>query len=134
MPMVMSMVAKCEKVVGVGEVIDSCKFSSLGALLRIAGYALRFIYNLKFKIKGQSDFREGEISVEQIDESKNLWVKYEQYFIPKDSKYERMKSTLNLYLVENSLIHLKTRFSELTKMCYKRRHPLLLRKILILRS
>ena len=84
--------------------------------MRIAGYALRFIYNLKFKIKGQSDFKEGEISVEQVDESKKLWVKYEQYFTPKDSKYERMKSFLNLYLDENSLIRLKTRFSELTKI------------------
>ena len=56
---VMSMVAKCEKVVELEEVIDCCRFSSLGALLRITGYALRFICNLKSKIKGQSDFREG---------------------------------------------------------------------------
>ena len=61
---VMSMVAKCEKVVGVGEVIDCCRFSSLEALLRITSYALRFTYNLKSKIKGQSDFREGKISVQ----------------------------------------------------------------------
>ena len=39
---VMSMVVKCDKVVGVGEVVDSCRFSSLGALLKIAGYAVRF--------------------------------------------------------------------------------------------
>ena len=84
--MVMSMVTKCEKVVGVGEVIDCCRFSSLGALLRIAGYALQFICNLKSKTKGQSAFREGEISVEEVDESKKLWVKYKQYFIRKDSK------------------------------------------------
>ena len=48
---IMSMVAKCEKVVGVGEVVDCCRFSSLGALLRITGYALRCTYNLKSKIK-----------------------------------------------------------------------------------
>ena len=42
-----TVVAKCEKIVGVGEVIDCCRFSFLGALLRITGYALRFIYNLK---------------------------------------------------------------------------------------
>ena len=34
---VMSIVAKCEKVVGVGEVADCCRFSSLGALLEITG-------------------------------------------------------------------------------------------------
>ena len=73
---VIFMVAKCEKVVGVGEVIDCCRFSSLGALLRTTGYALQFIYNLKFKIKGLSDFREGGISVEEVDESKKLWVKF----------------------------------------------------------
>ena len=49
----------------------------------IAGYALRFIYNPKSKIKKRSDFKEGEISVEEVDESKKLWVKYEQYLIRK---------------------------------------------------
>ena len=78
---IISRVAKFEKVVGVGEVIDCCRFSSLGALSRITGYALRFIYNLKSKIKGQSDFREGEIIAEDVDESKKLWVKYKQYFM-----------------------------------------------------
>ena len=80
---VMPMVVKCEKVVGVGQVIDCCRFSSLGALLRITGYALRFIYNLKSKIKGQPDFREGEISVEEVDESKTLWVKMNNIFYKK---------------------------------------------------
>ena len=75
---VMSMVAKFEKVVGVGKVIDCCKFSSLGSLLRVTDYVLRFIYNVKSKMKGQSDFRDGEISVEEVDESKTLWVKYEK--------------------------------------------------------
>ena len=79
----MSMVAICEKVVGAGEVIYCCRFSSLGALLMIAGYALRFIYNPKSKIKKRSDFKEGEISVEEVDESKKLWVKYKQYLIRK---------------------------------------------------
>ena len=123
----MFMVARCKKVVGIGDVIDCCRLSSLNTLLRITGYALQFIFNLKSKIKGQSDFREGEISVEKIDESKKLWVKYEQYFIQKDSKYKRMKNSLNLYFDENSLIHSKTRFSELTEMSYERKHPLLLR-------
>ena len=57
---------------GVGEVIDCSRFSSLGALLRRTVYALRFIYNVKSKINGQSDFREGEISLEEVDESKKL--------------------------------------------------------------
>ena len=96
-------------------------------MLRITSYALRFTYNLKSKIKGWSDFSEGEISVEGEDESKMLWVKYEQYFIQKDSKYKRMKNSLNLYFDENSLIHSKTRFRELTETSYERKHPLLLR-------
>ena len=38
-----------------------------------------------------------------------------------------MKNSLNLHFEENSLIHSKTRFSELTEMSYERKHPLLLR-------
>ena len=79
---------------------------------------------MKSKIKGQSDFRDGEISVEKVDKSKKLWLKYEQYFIQKDSKYKRMKNSLNLYFNENSLIHSKTRFSELTEMSYEKVHQL----------
>ena len=37
-----------------------------------------------------------------------------------------MKNFLNLYYDKNSLIHSKTRFSELTEMSYERKHPLLL--------
>ena len=113
-----------KQLVRVGEVTDYCRFSSLGALLRIIRYALRFIYNVKSKIKGQSDFRDGEISVEKVDKSKKLWLKYKQYFIQKDSKYKRMKNSLNLYFDENSLIHSKTRFSELTEMSYEKVHQL----------
>ena len=72
----------------------------------------------------QSDFGEGEISVKEVDESKKLWVKYEQYFTQKDSKCE---NSLNLYFDGNSLIRSKTRFSELKEMSYERKHPLLLR-------
>ena len=79
---------------------------------------------MKSKIKGQSDFRDGEISVEKVDKSKKLWLKYKQYFIQKDSKYKRMKNSLNLYFDENSLIHSKTRFSELTEMSYEKVHQL----------
>ena len=38
-----------------------------------------------------------------------------------------MKFSLNLYFDENSLIHSKTRFSELTETSYERKHPLSLR-------
>ena len=79
---------------------------------------------MKSKIKGQSNFRDGEISVEKVDKSKKLWLKYKQYFIQKDSKYKRMKNSLNLYFDENSLIHSKTRFSELTEMSYEKVHQL----------
>lgn len=46
---------------------------------------MRFIYKLKSKLKDKSDFR-GKISMEEVDESKKLQVKCEQYFIQKDSK------------------------------------------------
>ena len=39
---VLSMVVKCDKVVGIGGAADCCRFSSLGALLKITGYAVRF--------------------------------------------------------------------------------------------
>ena len=39
--------------------------------------------------------------MEEVNESKTIWVKYEQYFIQKNSNYEKMKNCLNLYFDEN---------------------------------
>ena len=85
------------------------------------------MFNLKMKLNEQGQSRKGEISVEEIDESKYLWVKYEQSLYKNDSKFEKIKNSLNLFVDENFLFRSKTRFSDLKNLQYERRHPIILR-------
>ena len=80
-----------DTIVGVGEIIDCKRFGSLGKLLRVTGYITRFVFNLKTKLNGQGQLRKGEISVEEINESKYLWVKDEQSLYKNDTKFEKIK-------------------------------------------
>ena len=116
-----------DTIVGVGKIADCKRFGSLGKLLRVTGYVKRFVFNLKTKLNGQGQLRKGEISVEEINESKYSWVKYEQSLYENDSKFEKIKNSLNLFVDENFLFRSKTRFSDLKNLQYERRRPIILR-------
>ena len=77
---------------GIGKVIDCCRFSSFERLLRVTSYVLRFIGNLKTRIKNTGELRNNDICTEEIENSKILWLRYEQHFIRK----EKVKNSLNL--------------------------------------
>ena len=81
-------------------------------LLRATGYVRKFVFNLKTELNGQGQLRKREISVEEINESQYLWVKYEQPLYKNDSKFEKIKNSLNLFVDKNFLFRSKTRFSD----------------------
>ena len=116
-----------DTIVGVGENVDCKRFGSLGKLLRVISYVRRFVCNLKRKLNGQGKLRKGGITVEEINESKYLWVKYEQSLYKNDSKFEKIKNSLNLFVDENFLFRSKTRFSDLKNFQYERRRLIILR-------
>ena len=60
-----------EKVVGVGEVIDCEKYSSLEKLMRVTCFVRRFILNLKTKVRGEN-LLEGEWTTLEIENSEVL--------------------------------------------------------------
>ena len=60
--------------VGVGEVIDIGRFSSLETLLRVTGYVMRFVRNLK-KVSNKGEGVNGELLLEEVENTKLLWVK-----------------------------------------------------------
>ena len=89
--------------IGVGEIVDCKRLGSLGKFLRVTGYITRFVFKLKMKLNGQGQLRKEEISVEEINESKYLWVRYYQSLYKNDSKFEKIKNSLNLFVDENFL-------------------------------
>ena len=112
-----------DAIVGVGKIVDCKKFGSLGKLLGVTVEC-----NGQTKLNGQGQLRKGEISVEEINESKYLRVKYEQSLYKNDSKFEKIKkNSLILFVDGNFLFRSKTRFSDLKNLQYERRHPIILR-------
>ena len=56
-------------------VIDAKKYSSLTRLLRISAYALRFIWNLKEKLSGNSNRVVQELSITAVKQAELYWIK-----------------------------------------------------------
>ena len=74
--------------VGIGKVIDCGRFSSLNKLVRVTGFMLRYVHNLKAFLSG-SEVTKGDLLFEEIEKSKLIWLKYEQYFMKNSFIYRQ---------------------------------------------
>ena len=83
---------------GISEAIDYTKFSSLDKLLRVITHVLRFINNIKRWIGKTEVILNDELSTDQINVSRTTWLKYEQSFIVAESKFDKLKSSLKLFV------------------------------------
>ena len=75
---------------GIDEAIDCTQFSSLDKLLRVTSYVLRFINNIKFRIAKTEVILNDELSTDETNASKTIWLKYEQSFIVAESKFDKL--------------------------------------------
>ena len=102
-------------IIGVGKIVDLERFSSMDRLLRATSYVLRFVHNIKSRVIKNLKLPTGYLSSEEFDNSRALWLKYEQGLIMFDSdcNYEKLKHSLNLYEDENNILGLKSRFDSL---------------------
>ena len=106
-------------------VIDCERYGSLEKLLKVTCFVKRFIRNLKAKI-GRGDCLEGDLSVDEMNEAKFDWCRYEQSFIIKDKHFEKQKLSLNLFCDEKGLYRSNTRVNP-GKLKYVQTFPILLR-------
>ena len=109
----------------IGNIIDWTKYSCLSKLLRITRYIVRFVRNLKTTVTKDRNFSTGELQVDELVYSENLWIRYEQLLIVECSNYPKLLNSLNLYEDENALIRSKTRISGVEEIDFKRRYPIL---------
>ena len=82
---------------GIGVIMSVERFGCLGKVLRVTGYVLRFVKNLKRCIGGKEKVL-GDLVVENIEEAERVWLRFEQSFIVEDSSYEKRKVSLNFFL------------------------------------
>ena len=66
---------------GIGEAIDCTKFSSFDKLLRVTSYLSRFINNVIFRIGKSEVILYDELSADEINTSRIIWLKFEQSFL-----------------------------------------------------
>ena len=68
-------------IIGVGKIVDLERFSSVDRLLRATSYVLRFVHNIKSRVIKNLKLPTGYLSSEEFDNSRALWLKYEQGLI-----------------------------------------------------
>ena len=114
----------CE--VGIGKVIDCGRFSSLNKLVRVTAFVLRYVHNLKAFLSG-CEVTKGDLLFEEIEKSKLVWVKYEQYFIKNPENYTKLKNSLNLFINSQDVIRCRSRVAEANQLKFNEKCPILLR-------
>ena len=66
---------------GIGEAIDCTKFSSFDKLLSVTSYLSRFINSVIFRIGKSEVILYDELSTDEINTSRIIWLKFEQSFL-----------------------------------------------------
>ena len=112
---------------GIGEAIDFTKLSSLNKMLRVTSYVSIFINNVKSQIGKSEVILNDELSTDEINASRIIWLKYEQSFLVAESKFDKLKSSLKLFCDTDSIRRLKTRLNQLITFSYSNKFPILLR-------
>ena len=112
---------------GIGKVITIEKFSCLKKLLRVTGYVLRFVRNLRRCLDGKEKVI-GELVPEDLEETERLWLIHEQVFIVNDSSFEKRKVSLNLFYDEFNLLRSKTKMNNVHDIHFRKSERVLLRK------
>ena len=80
----------------IGTVIQCQRFSSLGRLLRVTAYVLKFIAVLK--ARGSDSVG---LSVKDISDAEKLWIKSSQDVLYQDLKFQMWKAQFGLYCVDD---------------------------------
>ena len=61
-------------------------------LLRVTGYVMRFVRNFT-KVFNKGEGINDELLLEEVENAKLLWVKYEQAFIKNSLNYGKLKNS-----------------------------------------
>ncbi|KAL5490750.1 hypothetical protein EMCRGX_G015929, partial [Ephydatia muelleri] len=80
----------------IGTVIQCQRFSSLGRLLRVTAYVLKFIAVLK--ARGSDSIG---LSVKDISDAEKLWIKSSEDVLYQDLKFQMWKAQFGLYCVDD---------------------------------
>ena len=78
-------------------VVMECEtFGSLGRLLRVTAYVMRFVRNMKLKLKSE-EMHSGMITVEEVNEAELYWIRSAQVYMKNDATFSRKEKQFDMY-------------------------------------
>ena len=112
----------------INEIIDINRFSNLCKLINTTGYVFRFINNLKARVKNKNDsiILEQTITIEEYNHALKGWIKAEQQLLQKRKDFQKLQSSLKLFLCDDGFLRLQGRFGN-ASLDYDQKYPILLR-------
>ena len=117
-----------ESQLGLNQLMDCKQYSSLHRLLRVSAYVLRFVEELKRRIKDKNEHRSPTpIGANELAHTETLWVKESQTCLTKDRNFACWKRQFGLFVDPEGLWRCGGRLSN-ANISYAAKHPILLPK------
>ena len=110
------------------ELLNPSQVSNCRKLYRVTGFVVRFVNNLKARIKlGKLQLQtEENLTVKKIENAERLWLLEIQRELTADAKYfEKLEPQLNLFQDQHGLIRYRGRLSQST-LNHDTKYPVLL--------
>ena len=87
---------------------------------------LRYVRNLKAFLSW-CEITKGDLLFEEVEKTKLIWVKYEQYFMKNSENYTILKNLLNLFIDREDVIRCRSRIAEVNQLTSNEKCLILLR-------
>ena len=86
---------------------------------------MKFVRNLR-KVFNKSEGVSGELLLEEVENTKLLWVKHEQSFIKNSLNYKKLIISLILFIDNENILRCRSRLAETKRLDFDSENPILL--------
>ena len=114
----------CNAQYNISEIIPVERFSDLSKLFRVTAFVLRFVNNLKARIRG-NDLLHGDLKPAEMENARMKLLLSAQQHIRDDKNFDNLKSNLNVFEDENKLLRCRGRL-ENAPLDFESRCPIIL--------
>ena len=102
-----------------GNIVDVNRYGSLQKLLKITAHVKRFVSNVKSKeIGGEVVLK--MLTADDTEEDLRLWVTCEQAVLMKNSNFEKLKHSLDVYRDNKHFLRVKSPITEAIELDYNK--------------
>ena len=112
---------------GVSSILDIKAFGTAERLFRVTAWILRFISNIKAKVKKRKHCRStSDLNVVELEEAERVWVKEAQAALKRSERYGQMRNSLGIE-EEEGILRCKGRFRN-SDLEFNAKYPIIIPK------